>query len=71
MSLHQLTRRGLLCRGTIGVLAFALGARDGGSRVFSADQVASADLITRQASPYNAEPPLPRLIVGSNWTAAN
>lgn len=65
MSFSHISRRDLLGQGTVGILALTLGQRGTTSQVFSADPVISADLITRQASPYNAEPPLPKLI--ENW----
>ncbi|MBS0205441.1 MAG: molybdopterin-dependent oxidoreductase [Planctomycetes bacterium] len=62
MSFQHLTRRSLLGRSAVGILTLAFGSRGTSSRVWSADPDVSADLITRQASPFNAEPPLDRLI---------
>ena len=62
MSFQPLTRRDLLNRGAVGILALSFAPRGVSSRAFSADPEGSADLITRQASPFNAEPPLPKLI---------
>ena len=65
MSFQPLSRRDLLSRGTVGILALTFAPRGSASRVRAADPDVSANLITRQASPYNAEPPLPKLI--ENW----
>ncbi len=62
MSFQPLTRRDILSRGTVGILALTFASRCTSSRALSADPEISADLITRQASPFNAEPPLSRLI---------
>ena len=65
MSLDQLSRRDLLCHGTVGVLAFSIGARIARSQEAPANPVGSADLIARQTVPFNGEPPLNKLV--ENW----
>lgn len=65
MPIPSLSRREILKGGTLGLLAFTFGSRATPMRAFSAESQASADLIVRQMSPYNAEPPLPKLI--ENW----
>ncbi len=59
MSLEPLSRRDLLCRGAIGILAVTFGSPAVRS------QEATSHLITRQEAPFNAEPPLPKLL--ENW----
>ncbi len=65
MTLHALSRRDLLSRGTVGILALTFAPRGSALRGLAAEHEVSADLIARQASPYNAELPLPKLI--ENW----
>jgi sulfite oxidase len=62
MSSNPLNRRELLGRGSLGLLAFTVGLRGSASPLYADNSQASPDLITRQASPFNAEPPLPALI---------
>ena len=64
MSMTTISRRDLLTRGAAGVLAVTFGPRVTQFQV-SAQQPNANALITRQASPFNAEPPLPALI--ENW----
>ena len=63
MPQSHLTRRAVLGRGALGILAVAYGSGRQ-SRVWAADPE-SGDLIARQATPYNAEPPLAKLV--ENW----
>jgi sulfite oxidase len=65
MSLDQLSRRDLLCHGTVGVLALSIGTRIARSQEAPANPVGSVDLIARQAVPFNGEPPLNKLV--ENW----
>lgn len=58
----QLSRRRFIGQGSIGVLALTIGGRTVRSQQASPP---TADLITRQVSPFNAEPPLPKLV--ENW----
>lgn len=62
MPSDQLSRRELICRGTLGILSLTLAPAARSSRVFSADNVPLPDLITRQVSPFNGEPPLSKLV---------
>lgn len=62
MSFRTVSRREALGVGAVGILALSL--RTGrASRAVAAD--VPTDLIVRQESPFNAEPPLPKLI--ENW----
>ena len=61
MTFSPITRRELLGRGGIGIVAITVGSR-GSGRARAAEPAASTDLITRQETPYNAEPALPELI---------
>lgn len=60
MTHPQLSRRDVLGRGALGILAVAYGSGPR-SRIWSAEPE-SGDLISRQATPYNAEPPLAKLV---------
>lgn len=60
MTQPQLSRRDVLGRGALGILAVAY-ASGGRSRIWSAEPE-NGDLIPRQATPYNAEPPLAKLV---------
>ena len=62
MSFPRLTRRSMLGSSAVGLLSLSYGLGGRTSRAWSADSEATGDLITRQASPFNAEPPLPKLI---------
>lgn len=64
MSHDQYSRRGFLGQTALGVLAVSIGTRRLGAQG-PAVPTGTADLITRQASPFNAEPALPKLI--ENW----
>ncbi|WP_010584795.1 molybdopterin-dependent oxidoreductase [Schlesneria paludicola] len=59
---RQLSRRRFIGQGSIGILALTIGTRTARSQQAPP---AVADLITRQITPFNAEPPLPKLI--ENW----
>ena len=61
MSFERLSRRQVISRGTWGILALNYGTRGSVPIARSADPEA-AHLIVRQASPFNAEPPLSKLI---------
>lgn len=61
MPSDQLSRREVICRGTLGILSLAMLRGTSSPRVFSADPASLPDLITRQESPFNAEPPLSKL----------
>ncbi len=65
MSLDLLSRRDLFRQGTIGVLALSIGSRVARSQEALPNPVGSADLIARQAVPFNGEPPLNKLV--ENW----
>ena len=65
MTLHALSRRDLLCQGTVGVLASSIGSRVVRSQEAPAKPVGTADLIARQTVPFNGEPPLDKLV--ENW----
>ena len=65
MSLSNFSRRTFIGQGTLGVLAVTLGSRTVRSQEAGPAQTGVSDLITRQESPFNAEPPLPKLI--ENW----
>ena len=69
--LPPLSRRELFRHGTVGILALTIAPRGSSSRAFAAepDSKVSTDLITRQAAPFNAEPPLPKLI--EKWITPN
>lgn len=60
MTHSQLSRRDVLGRGALGILAVAYGS-GGRSRIWSAEPE-NGDLIPRQATPFNAEPPLAKLV---------
>ncbi|MFO1043058.1 MAG: molybdopterin-dependent oxidoreductase [Planctomycetaceae bacterium] len=63
MAQSHLSRRAVLGRGALGILAVAYGSGRQ-SRVWAAEPE-NGDLIARQANPYNAEPPLAKLV--ENW----
>ncbi len=65
MTFPALSRRDLLRRGTVGILALTFAPRGSALRGLAAEADAFFNLIARQDSPYNAEPPLPKLI--ENW----
>lgn len=62
MSFSTLSRREALGRGVVGIIGLSLGPK-GFCRATAAE--VQLDLIVRQASPFNAEPALPKLI--ENW----
>lgn len=64
MMFTTISRREALRAGSIGLLSAVLGSSRL-SRSSAAEPTAGTDLIVRQQSPFNAEPPLPRLV--ENW----
>jgi sulfite oxidase len=64
-----LSRRRFLEGSAFGAMALAVGTGHPMQRLRAAETDASSDLITRQAAPYNAEPPLPKLI--EKWITPN
>ena len=64
MTNSTISRRNALRIGSVGLISAAFGTSRV-SRSWSAEADPATDLIVRQASPFNAEPPLPHLI--QNW----
>lgn len=65
MSFTRVSRREFIGQGTVGVLSLTIGSRIVRSQETLAIPGGVADLITRQEKPFNAEPPLSRLV--ENW----
>jgi sulfite oxidase len=61
MSYKPVTRRRFVGSSAVGLLGVSLAGLGCSNRLHAADPD-PADLITRQTSPFNAEPPLPRLL---------
>jgi len=62
MPSDELSRRQLIASGTLGILSLAIAPRAGSRRNVFADPGPLPDLLTRQTSPFNAEPPLAKLV---------
>lgn len=65
MSVTNTSRRSFLQKGSLGILGLAISSGSYPRHVAAAEPGSTPDLITRQADPFNAEPPLSTLT--ENW----